>query len=118
MTRRGDEIARPNPWPVRAVDRTAGVGWDQLVANEPEAADRAWVAMTSNPRRVDDRQHQLKGSLAQTTVGGRTLDHWQVEATSAGRVWYAIDDEARTLWVTQAGTGHPKQTDRPRRQKR
>ena len=118
MTRRGDDIPRPRPWRVRAADRTAGVGWDQLVANYPEAADRAWVAMTSNPRRTDDRQHQLKGQLAQTTVGGQVLDHWQIEATAGGRVWYAVDDTERTLWVTQAGAAHPKQTDTRRHRKR
>lgn len=118
MTRRGDDIPRPNPWRVRAADRTAGVGWDQLVANQPDAADRAWVAMTSNPRRTDDRQHQLKGALAHTTVGGRALDHWQIEATSGGRIWYAIDDNARVLWITHAGTAHPKQTETRRRRKR
>jgi hypothetical protein len=65
------------------------------VANYPEAADRGWVAMMSNPRRTDDRQHQLKGQLAQTTVGGQALDHWQIEATAGGWVWYAIDDTER-----------------------
>jgi hypothetical protein len=74
--------------------------------------------MTSNPRRTDDRQHQLRGRLAQTTVGAKLLDHWQIEATAGGRVWYAIDDTERTLWVTQAGAAHPKQTDTRRRRKR
>jgi hypothetical protein len=63
-------------------DRTAGVGSDQLVANYPDAADRAWVARTSNPRRTDERHHQLKGRLAQTTFGGQLLDHRQIEATA------------------------------------
>jgi hypothetical protein len=56
--------------------------------------------------------------MAQTSVGGQPLDHWQIEATAGGRVWYAIDDTAHTLWVTQAGTAHPRQTDTRRRRKR
>lgn len=74
--------------------------------------------MTSDPRRTADRQHQLKGSLAEVSVKGKKLDHWQVEVTGGGRVWYAIDDDERTLWVTQAGPGHPKETDTTRRKKR
>ena len=33
------------------------------------------------------------------------------EVTGAGRLWYAIDDEKRTLRLIRAGTGHPKQTE-------
>ena len=73
--------------------------------------------MTSNPRRTDARQHQLKGSLGGVLVGGATLEQWQFEATAGGRIWYAIDDDARVIWVTQAGTGHPKQTEAKRHKK-
>lgn len=74
--------------------------------------------MTSDPRRTADRQHQLKGKLGEVVVNGKKLDHWQIEPTGGGRVWYAIDDEERTLWVTQAGPGHPKETDTRQRRKR
>ncbi len=40
------------------------------------------------------------------------MEQWQFEVTSGGRIWYAIDDRARTLWLTHAGTAHPKRTDR------
>ncbi|MFG1873916.1 hypothetical protein ACGFIV_03655 [Sphaerisporangium sp. NPDC049003] len=79
-----------------------------------ENLDRAWVAITGDPRHVDGRQHPLKGALGTVKVGGESLEQWQYEATSGGRIWYAIDDEHRTLWITRAGTGHPKQTDRKR----
>ena len=115
MVKRGEEIPRPNPWTVRAADRAAGIGWDQLVAQAKSSADAAWVAMTSDPRRTKERQHQLKGSLGEVVVGGVKLDQWQFEATSTGRVWFAIDDKSRTLWVTGASTGHPKQTVRRRK---
>lgn len=118
MARRGEEIPRPRPWTVRAADRQAGVGWEQLLSQAPEAADRAWVDMTSDPRRTADRQHQLRGTLGAVTVKGRKLDQWQVEPTAGGRVWYAVDDEDRTLWITHAGPGHPKQTDARRKRKR
>lgn len=117
MTARGDRIARPKPQTVKAADRQAGVGWDNLVAAAEEAADRAWVAMTSNPRRTDERQHQLRGQLAEVRVGGVKLDQWQYEATGGGRVWYGIDDEHRTLWITHAGPGHPKMTETKRGRK-
>jgi hypothetical protein len=115
VTRRGDDVPRPNPWRVRAADRTAGANWDTLVATQPEAADRAWVALTSEPRRTDQRQHQLKGSLATASVAGRHLEQWQYEQTGAGRIWYCIDDTDHTIWLRQVSLGHPKQTEKRRR---
>ncbi|WP_211266887.1 hypothetical protein [Nonomuraea candida] len=70
------------------------------------------MAITSDPRDVGCRQHPLKGALGVVKVGGRALEQWQYEATSGGRLWYAIDDEERTLWITHAGTAHPRRTDR------
>ena len=86
MARRGADIPRPKPWTVKGADRQAALGWDLFVSPALEAADRAWVAMTSDPRRTADRQHQLRGSLGQVMVGGKKLDQWQVEPTAGGRV--------------------------------
>ncbi|GAA1511114.1 hypothetical protein GCM10009677_50060 [Sphaerisporangium rubeum] len=80
-----------------------------------ENLDRAWVAITAEPRRVDLRQHPLKGALGTVKIGGEVLEQWQYEATSGGRICYAIDDPDRTLWITWAGTGHPQKTDKRRR---
>jgi hypothetical protein len=118
VARRGADLPRPKPWTVKAADRQAALGWDLFVSQALEAADRAWVAITSDPRRTADRQHELRGSLGQVIVGGKKLDQWQVEPTAGGRVWYAIDDEDRVLWVTQAGIAHPKQTEARRRRNR
>lgn len=117
MVGRGEEIPRPKPWTVRAADRQAYEAWQQLVAQSRQAADRVWVEMTSDPRKVSDRQHQLRGTLGEVSIGGKTLDQWQAEPTGAARVWYAIDDETRTLWLTSDGLGHPKKTERRRGRK-
>lgn len=112
MSGRGQEIPRPRPWLVRAADRQAFRGWQQLLTAAPDNLDRAWVAITGDPRHIDQRQHPLKGALGAVKIAGSILDQWQYEVTGGGRIWYAIDDDNRTLWITQAGTGHPKQTDR------
>jgi hypothetical protein len=114
MAGRGDDVPRPKPWRVRFADRRAVEGWKHLLAQAPENLDRARVAITSDPRHVDCRQHPLKGSLGIVKVDGASLEQWQYEPTSGGRLRYAIDDEERTLWITRAGTGHPKQTDQRR----
>jgi hypothetical protein len=44
-------------------------------------------------------------------LGGRVLEQWQYEVTGAGRLWYCIDDDRRTVWLTLAMVGHPKETD-------
>ncbi|WP_457031489.1 hypothetical protein [Kitasatospora sp. P5_F3] len=111
MTGRGEELPRPQPWCVRAADRQAYAGWQLLLKQVPENLDRAWVAITGEPRQVDQRQHPLKGTLGIVKVAGALLEQWQYEVTGGGRIWYAIDDEQRTLWITRAGTGHPKQTE-------
>jgi hypothetical protein len=59
----------------------------------------------------NERQHPLKGGLGRRSVGGRDLEQWQLEITGAGRVWYAIDDERRTVTLTFASVGHPKATE-------
>lgn len=100
---------------MRAADRQAYQGWRQLLATAPENLDRAWVALTADPRHVDQRQHPLKGALGVVKVSGAALEQWQYEVTGSGRIWYAIDDDRRTLWITRAGAGHPKQTDTRRR---
>jgi hypothetical protein len=96
---------------VRAADRQAYQGWQRLLTQARDNLDRAWVALTGDPRHIDQRQHPLKGELAVVKVAGSALEQWQYEVTGGGRIWYAIDDDNRTLWITRAGTGHPKQTD-------
>ena len=36
---------------------------------------------------------------------------WQYEVTGGGRLWYVIDDQTKTVWLTEATTGHPKVTE-------
>lgn len=94
----------------------AALGWAGLLAQAPDNLDRAWVAITADPRCRDDlsRQHRLKFDLRIIKINGVELEQWQYEVTGGGRIWYAIDDETRTLWITQAGTGHPRKTDKRR----
>ena len=60
-----------------------------------------------------NRHHQLKGSLATGTHGGRQLHggQWQIEVTGSGRILYLIDTDARKIFVMYASTQHPKITD-------
>jgi len=44
-------------------------------------------------------------------VNGETLEQWQYEVTGAGRIWYLVDEVKHVVWVTWAGTGHPKKTE-------
>jgi hypothetical protein len=53
----------------------------------------------------------MKGSLAAGGWKGQHLERWQYEVTGGGWIWYLIDDDHRTAWITYAGTGHPRETD-------
>ena len=39
------------------------------------------------------------------------MDQWQYEVTAGGRLWYCIDDDAKTVWLTAVHSGHPKATE-------
>jgi len=57
------------------------------------------------------RQHRLHYDLAQRTLKGQILDHWQIEVTGSGRIWYLADQDKMTIWIDYAGPGHPKATE-------
>ena len=42
------------------------------------------------------RQERVKGSLGTRSVDDVDLEQWQFEVTSAGRIWYCIDDARQT----------------------
>jgi len=112
--KRGDQVPRPKPWRVLLHNTEAARGWAELERQALDVLDRAWVEMTAEPRSVANpgRQHRLKAVLGAVKVGGAELEQWQYEVTGGARIWYAIDDQERTLWVTKAETGHPGITDR------
>jgi hypothetical protein len=69
--------------------------------------------MRRNPAPIaqSPRQHRLKEDLATRTMKGQSLDHWQIEVTSGGRIWYLVDPDKATVWIDYAGPGHPKATE-------
>ncbi len=114
MPKRRDRVApppRPDGWDMRFGNNTAARGWDYLCSSVPNNARSAWEQITDDPRRWDSRQKPLQGSYARALVGGVEMEQWQYEVTSGGRIWYCVDDAKRTIWMTHAGTGHPKATE-------
>ena len=53
-------------------------------------------------------RRRLKGRLATGMAKGRVLDHWQIEVTGAGWVWYLVDHETATIWVDYAARPIPR----------
>lgn len=114
VPKRRERVAPPpttGGWDLRYGTSDAAKGWDKVWAAAPGNARIAWEKITSDPRDRTDRQHPLKGSLGTRIVNGTDMEQWQYEVTGAGRVWYAIDDDHRTVWLTEATTGHPKATE-------
>jgi hypothetical protein len=113
--KRGDRVAPP-PGPeerdVRFGDSDSAKGWEELCRQAPGNTLAAWAAMRQNPAPRTDtpRHHRLLGRLATRELKGRVLDHWQIEVTAAGRIWYLVDHETATIWIDYAGPGHPKAT--------
>jgi len=113
--KRGDRVAPPPraaEWDVRYADSQAAKGWEALARHAAGNTRDAFEVMRSEPRpKEDGRHHRLRGALATRKFGARELEQWQIEVTGAGRVWYLVDDEQRTVWLTKAACGHPKETD-------
>ena len=98
----------------RFATNPAAKGWENLCRTAPSNTWDAWVALTERPTSPPEntsRQHRLKGDLARLNVDGVEHDQWQYEVTAGGRIWYFVAEERKTVWVTWAGTGHPKLTD-------
>jgi hypothetical protein len=114
VAKRRERVAPPpaaGGWDFRYGTSDAAKGWDRVCAAAPGNARVAWEKITSDPRDRSDRQHPLKGSLGTRAVNGEDMEQWQYEVTGSGRVWYAIDDKNKTVWLTEATTGHPKATE-------
>jgi len=114
MPKRRERVAPPpakGGWDFRYATGEAVTGWESVCAVAASNARVAWERITADPRRRDDRQHPLKGELGSRTVNSETMEQWQYEVTSGGRLWYCIDDRRRTIWLTEAMSGHPKPTE-------
>lgn len=101
----------PGGWDLRFATNDAAKGWEQLCSAASANVRMAWERITTDPRQRDGRQHPLKGPLGRRVVNGEQLEQWQFEVTAGGRVWYCIDDDRRTVWMTEASVGHPKATE-------
>ena len=114
MPKRRERVAPPpgpSGWDFRYATSDAAVGWDKVCAAAPGNARAAWDRITGDPRNRDDRQHPLRGRLGTRLINGETMEQWQYEVTSGGRLWYCIDDRSRIVWLTEAMPGHPKATE-------
>lgn len=103
----------PDEWDIRFADNDSARGWEELCQQAPGNTLAAWVIMRRNPAPIaqSPRQHRLKHGLKVRTLRGRVLEHWQIEVTGAGRVWYLVDLDKATIWIDDAGPGHPKATE-------
>ena len=114
MPKRKERVApplAPGGWEFRYATSDAVKGWEHICSAAPANARVAWERITTDPRQRDSCQHQLKGSLGSRTVNGAELEQWQYEVTAGGRIWYCIDDDRGTVWMTDAHVGHPKATE-------
>ena len=115
--KRGARVAPPprdGEWALFFHDAEAADGWEELCKQARGATRVAWEALTRAPRdrSTPARQAQLRLDLATRTIGGRRFEQWQYEVTGAGRIWYCPDPEKMSVFVTYAGVGHPRATDR------
>jgi hypothetical protein len=114
--KRGDRVAPPpgpNDWDIRFRNNDAARGWEELCRQAPGNTLDAWTTMRRNPMpRTDSPRHsRLHWDLSTVRVGDKLFDHWQIEVTGGGRVWYLVDRDKATIWIDYAGPGHPKATE-------
>jgi hypothetical protein len=88
---------------IRFGTNDAAKGWEELYRRAAGNTRTAFDAIEANPC--------PSPTTATDTYVGKVLPQWQYEVTAGGRIWYLVDHEARTCWIKEAGTGHPKKTD-------
>ena len=114
--KRGDRVAPPpgpDDWDIRFRNNDAARGWEELCRQAPGNTLDAWTTMRRNPiPRTDSPRHsRLHWDLSSGRVGDKLFEHWQIEVTGGGRVWYLVDPDKATVWIDYAGLGHPKATE-------
>ncbi|GHJ30856.1 hypothetical protein TPA0910_52890 [Streptomyces hygroscopicus subsp. sporocinereus] len=114
---RGDRAAPPAPdghWEVRFADAASakgGLGQPRPAGPRehlPRLDHHAYRPQTGHR----DNPAPPPQGLAHGTHRGQTCEQWQIEVTGGGRIWYLLDAARETCWITFAGTGHPRATDR------
>ena len=116
MAKRNEPARRPaktGEWQIRYASTDAAKGYEELCRQVPDNVATFYDRVLVDPRGVVNasRQHRLKGTHASVRVGADWVEQWQYEITASGRIWYGIGDDTRTVWITRAGTGHPKSTE-------
>ncbi|MFF0157832.1 hypothetical protein ACFYRY_09895 [Streptomyces sp. NPDC005263] len=99
---------------VRFADAASAKGWDSLAQQARENTYRAWTTMRTDPGPVNETPGTTGSRAAWRTAptADRPCEQWQIEVTGGGRIWYLLDTARDTCWITFAGTGHPRATDR------
>lgn len=113
--KRGSQAIRPaknHEWTLRCASREVAEGWENLCKQQPGVIATLYDQLTENPRHVDNRARQdvLRGNLRVEMINGDLLEQWQYKISNGGRVWYAIDDKTRVVWITKASASHPNET--------
>ncbi|GAB3665437.1 hypothetical protein GCM10027596_31620 [Nocardioides korecus] len=114
MPKRLDPVAPPprgDEWAIRFGTTDAANDWTELCAQAPGNTREAWERMRERPLDRSDTQKPLSGTLGTRQVGGDLLPQWQIDITAGARIWYCVDAEKRTVWVTRASTKHPGATE-------
>ncbi|MCX6387506.1 MAG: hypothetical protein NTX07_02100 [Solirubrobacterales bacterium] len=115
---RGAKVPRPtgkHEWTLRFANRQADAAWKELANSRvAHALAKFYDIAARDPRGSSDpgRHHRLRGELGTNVRSGRSLEQWQYEFTSGGRIWFVIDDDERTVWVALVSSGHPAKTDK------
>jgi hypothetical protein len=113
--KRGGRAIRPaqqHEWTLRYHSREVAEGWENLCAQQSGIMATLYDKLTNDPRHVDnpERQGRLIDRLRVATINGELLEQWQYEVSGGGRVWYAINDATRVVWITKATARHPNET--------
>lgn len=116
--KKGDLVPPPAvgaEWTIRFKNNDAAKGWQELENQAAGNLRKAWETMRNDPGpgpgKPNHRHHRLHDVVSTGSHEGRSLPQWQIEVTSGGRIWYLLDEERHTVWITYASTGHPKATD-------
>lgn len=110
--KRGQQVPPPpaqGEWDLRYATKES-LAFAEMARQFPGNCAEAKARLKIAPTTRSDVQKRLRGSLGKRTIGGVEMDQWQYDISSGARLWYCVDPDKRIVWLTLAGTGHPRAT--------
>ncbi|WP_109471131.1 hypothetical protein [Ornithinimicrobium cavernae] len=111
MSKRGQVVNRPlrkSEFTIHFASKSAGEGWQAMLATRRNDVVTAWEWLTSTPLERALGNYPLKDELRWISRGGKRHERWQYKLGSNARIWFYVDGQI--VHLEDVHTNHPNET--------